>query len=64
MMDEKLLIGATEAARLLSMSRSFFYSQLACGKIAPQPLPFGKKKLWRLEDLKRWVADGCQPAKD
>ncbi len=63
-MDERLLISAAGAATMLNMSRSFFYSQVACGRIGPKSIAFGRKRLYRTEDLRRWVADGCPPAKD
>ena len=49
----KILIPAAEAAKMLSMSRSFFYGQLSRGRI-PQPVRIGRKRLWAVSVLESW----------
>jgi predicted DNA-binding transcriptional regulator AlpA len=56
-----LLLPPAEAARLLSMSRSHFYSQCSAGRIGPLPQQFGRKKLYVAEELAQWVRAGCPP---
>lgn len=55
----ELLVNSARAAEMLGMSRSFLYSQLSAGRIGPEPLSFGRKRLFRAADLQRWVAAGC-----
>lgn len=59
--DFRLLIGAKEAADLLSISRSLFYEMKSSGQLGPMPISFGKRKLYRVEELKDWVNSGCMP---
>lgn len=57
---EKLLWAASDCAHAMSLSRSFFYSLYSAGRIAPLPLDgFGKRKLWRADELKSWVEHNC-----
>jgi predicted DNA-binding transcriptional regulator AlpA len=55
-----LLIGAKEVARRLSISGRT-WSALVSTHHAPQPIRFGKRTLWRVEELEEWVRDGCPP---
>lgn len=57
--NTRLLAGVSEAARLLSVSRSYFYSMLSSGRCPIRPIKFGKKQLWRVSDLEIWVKAGC-----
>jgi len=54
-----LLISASEAAEMLSMSRSFFYENLSSGRIPLRPIRFGKKTLFSVRDLTKFVEAGC-----
>jgi len=56
-----LLLDADQAALLLNIGRSLFYSMHASGKLGPLPIRLGRRTLWRREELKRWVAAGCPP---
>ena len=58
---EPLMLSASDAARALSMSRSFFYTQLASGTIGPTGFRFGSKLLFPVQELKSWIAGGCLP---
>ncbi len=55
-----LLISAKEVARRLSISGRT-WSALVSTQHAPQPIRFGKRTLWRVEELEEWVRDGCPP---
>jgi len=58
----KLLLSASEAAGLLSISRSMFYQLLSAGRI-PAPVRLGRRALWRKAELESWTAAGC-PARE
>lgn len=52
--DKRILVDARSAAAMLSMSKSFFYSQLSQGRI-PQPVKIGRKRLWSTGVLESWA---------
>lgn len=56
---EKLLVSASEAARILGVGRTKFYEMHTSGRLGPVAIQFGKRKVWRLADLRAWVAAGC-----
>ena len=58
-----LLLDADQAALLLNIGRSLFYSMHSAGTLGPLPVRLGRRTLWRREELKRWVAAGC-PTRD
>ena len=60
MIAEPLLLDAAGLARLLSVSRSALYQWLASGRV-PSPVKLGRRALWRLDEIRRWVAAGCPP---
>ena len=51
---DKLLVNADDAAKLLSMSRSFLYKSVSSGRI-PKSIKIGKKSLWSVETLRDFV---------
>ena len=55
-----LLLGATQAARMLGVSRSEFYQLDATGML-PSPIRWGakKKKRWPTTRLRRWADANC-----
>jgi len=57
-----LLVDAVEAARLCGVSRAHWLSLGSSGRI-PAPLNLGRRTLWRVIDIERWVAAGC-PSRD
>jgi hypothetical protein len=57
---ELLLVDAPKAAAMLSMSRSFFYENLATQRIPIKPIRFGKKTLFSVRDLTNFVNSGCK----
>jgi len=59
---ESLLVGSGEAGKLCGVSRSTWWSLYAQGK-TPASVKLGGKRLWRRDELVRWVASGC-PSRD
>ena len=55
---EPLLLSAVEAARLLGVSRSKFYSMHAAG-LVPLPVFLGGCVRWPVDELRAWVKAGC-----
>lgn len=53
-----LAIPADEAARLCGVSRGFWWKLHSSGR-CPLPVRLGRKTLWRVEELKAWLAAGC-----
>ena len=56
-----LLGDARESARLLGISRTTFFSQLAAGRIGPRPIRIGRCLRFSREEIQRWCAAGCPP---
>jgi excisionase family DNA binding protein len=61
--NEKLLLSAAEAAGLLGISRSAYYSLLSSGRIGPLPVRLGRSVRFDRRELERWVAAKC-PCRD
>lgn len=55
---ETLLISASEAAKLLGIGRSLFYSLKSEGKL-PEPKRLGGRVLWQKTELEEWIAANC-----
>ena len=60
-MSETLLLSATEAAALLGIGKTLFYTMAASGELGPMPIELRTKKLWRREELAEWTRQGCPP---
>ncbi len=58
---EPLLVSPDEAARLLGISRTTFYQFCSSGRIGPMAIKFGRRSLFRLDELREWVASDCPP---
>ena len=56
--DDKLLLTAKEAAELCGKSLRTWRTWDSAGHI-PRPVRIGRSTLWRLEELREWVASGC-----
>ena len=56
--QEPLLVSAAEFARLLQVSTRTLWRQLSAGQI-PKPVRFGGTVRWRLEEIRKWIAEGC-----
>ena len=57
-----LLVAAPEAALLCSVSERTWRKYDRCGRV-PSPLRWGKRRLWSVEELRRWIEAGC-PSRD
>ncbi len=55
---EPLLIPAVELARLLHVSTRTLWRQLSAGQV-PKPVRFGGTVRWRLDEVRKWIAEGC-----
>ena len=55
-----LAVEATQAARLCGVSRATWYSLRKAGRV-PKPIRLGRRVLWRIEELREWMAAGCPP---
>ena len=53
-MNEKLLVPAVEAARMLSMGRSTFWNKVKLQQL-PQPVKVAGITRWRVSDLRNFV---------
>lgn len=60
---EPLLLSAAEAAQLLGVGRTLFWSMHSSGRLGPLPTRLGRRTLWRRRELEDYVAAGC-PARD
>jgi len=60
---EKLLVDVTEAAEMLGIGRTLLYEMLVDGRLGPKPVTFGKRKLFRVAELRAWVSADC-PARE
>ncbi len=54
-----LLVDANGVAAMLNVSRRTVYSMQSTGELGPMALSVGGRKLWRTEELTRWVLAGC-----
>ena len=57
---QTLSVEAGEAARLCGVGRSTWYSLRKAGRV-PKPVRLGRRVLWRVEELREWMAAGCPP---
>lgn len=58
---EPLLVSLDEAARLLGIGKTTFYQLCSSGRIGPMAIKFGRRSLFRLDELREWVASDCPP---
>ena len=56
---EALLLSATEAAKLLGITRSHLDSLHSSGRIGPKPIKLGRRSLWSRKEMEAWVDAGC-----
>lgn len=50
----------TVAKELLGISRSKFYEMLSSGRCPLKRVSFGKRKLFRVDQVAAWVEGGCK----
>ncbi len=56
--DVPLLVSARQAALMCGKSLRTWRSWDSAGMV-PQPIRIGRSTLWRLEELRQWVKEGC-----
>lgn len=56
-----LLVDVNFVARLISMSTRTVWRLVSSGKLLP-PIRIGGAARWPLEQIKRWIEQGCPPA--
>jgi len=56
-----VLIKAEEFARMLGISPRTLWRLLSAGKLI-QPIRIGGSTRWRMDEVRRWIDEGCQPA--
>ncbi len=54
-----LLLNIKAVAVALSLSPATLYRMSSAGELGPMPIRFGKRRLWRYEELAAWVRAGC-----
>lgn len=54
---DKILVSAAEAASMLSISRTLFYSQYSAGKF-PMKIKIGCRSLWNVAELRDYINAG------
>lgn len=57
--DECVLIDQKQLAEMLSISRRTVQRMISRGKL-PAPIRIGKMVRWKLQDIKKWIANGCR----
>jgi excisionase family DNA binding protein len=59
MSSDPLLITAAELAKLLQVSTRTLWRLRSAGQL-PEAVRLGGAVRWRLDEIKEWIADGCQ----
>lgn len=59
---QPMLIDAERVAFLLGISTGTFWRLNSCER-APRPIKLGRRTLWRVDEIREWVAAGC-PARE
>jgi excisionase family DNA binding protein len=58
---EPILLSFSQTCRFLSIGKSLLYQMAADGRLGPMPISFGRKVLYRADELRQWVSQGCPP---
>ncbi len=61
MQVEPLLVDAKQAASMLGIGRSHFLALSNSGKIGPMAHKLGKRSLYSVKELDKWVDAGMPP---
>jgi len=54
-----LLVNATTLGQMLGLSKSSIHKMDNNGELGPVPVKLGGRRLWRTEEISRWVMAGC-----
>jgi excisionase family DNA binding protein len=63
MLEGPLLITAADVARLLQVSTRTLWRLRSTGRL-PQDVRLGGTVRWRLDEVRKWIANGCQISSD
>lgn len=55
---ERLLITAAELSLLLNISTRTLWRLRSASQL-PEPVRFGGTVRWRIDEIKKWIAEGC-----
>ena len=55
------LVGPDAAAKLIGVGKTLFYQMASDGQLGPVPVELSSKRLYRVEELREWVRQGCPP---
>ncbi len=55
---ESVLVTSAELAKLLHISTRTLWRMKSSGQL-PDPLRLGGAVRWRMEEIQKWIADGC-----
>lgn len=58
---EALLLDASGAAKLLGLTKQYFYELQSSGRLVPMPIKFGNRSRWSRFELRAWVKNDCPP---
>ncbi len=58
-----LLLSVGAAAAFIGLPRRSFERAQAAGRVGPEPVKIGTRRLYRSADLQDWVRQGC-PSRD
>jgi predicted DNA-binding transcriptional regulator AlpA len=61
---EPLLVDAQQASEMLGIGRSHFYAMLSSGQIGPMSHKLGKRCLYSVKELRKWVNAGMPTRQD
>ncbi len=55
------LLSLDQVAALLGVGPTLIKSMHADGRLGPQPVRLGRRRLWRRRELEAWIASGLPP---
>jgi predicted DNA-binding transcriptional regulator AlpA len=58
--QQPLLVSADDVAQMLDISPRTVWRLLSAGKLI-EPVRVGGNTRWRVDELRRWIAEGCPP---
>jgi excisionase family DNA binding protein len=61
--ETPVLITAAQLAKMLNLSVRTIW-RMRSGREIPEPVRPGGAVRWRLDDVRKWIADGCQASGD
>lgn len=56
---DKLLLSPDDVCRVLSVGKTTLYGLIATQQFPIRPVRFGRKTLYPMHEVERWVQEGC-----